>query len=51
MALLQQYVAGWSVTLDMAAADANGDGSVNVRDVALLQQYVAGWSVTLGPID
>ena len=47
-ALLQQYVAGWDVTLDAASGDANGDGSVNARDAALLQQYVAGWDVTLG---
>ncbi len=47
-AMLQQYVAGWDVTLDEASADANGDGSVNARDAAMLQQYVAGWDVTLG---
>ena len=47
-ALLQQYVAGWDVSLTEASADANGDGSVNARDVALLQQYLAGWDVTLG---
>ncbi len=46
-ALLQQYVAGWDVTLE-ASADADGDGSVNARDVALLQQYIAGWDVKLG---
>ena len=47
-ALLQQYVAGWDVTLIEASADANGDGAVNARDAALLQQYVAGLDVTLG---
>ncbi len=47
-AMLQQYVAGWDVTLVGASADANGDGSVNARDVAMLQQYVAGWDVALG---
>ena len=47
-ALLQQYVAGVEVTLDMASGDANGDGAINARDAALLQQYVAGWEVTLG---
>lgn len=46
-ALLQQFVAGWDVTLTEASADANGDGSVNARDAALLQQYVAGWDVEL----
>ena len=47
-AMLQQYVAGWDVTLNEASADTNGDGSVNARDAAILQQYVAGWDVTLG---
>lgn len=47
VALLQQYINGWDVTLDEASADANGDGSVNNRDVALLQQYVNGWDVEL----
>ena len=47
-AVLQQFVAGWDVTLIEASADANGDGSVNARDAAILQQYVAGWDVTLG---
>ena len=47
-ALLQQFVAGWDVTLNEASADANGDGSVNARDAAILQQYVAGWDVELG---
>ncbi len=46
-ALLQQYVAGWDVTMDEESADANGDGAVNARDAALLQQYVAGWDVML----
>ena len=47
-AMLQQYVAGWDVTLNEASADTHGDGSVNARDAAILQQYVAGWDVTLG---
>ena len=48
VAMLQQYLAGWDVTLNGATADADGDGSVTVRDVAMLQQYLAGWDVTLG---
>ena len=32
---------------DIVYGDVNGDGQVNVRDVALLQQYVAGWDVTV----
>lgn len=49
-AVLQQFVAGWEVTLVEASADATGDGSVNARDAAMVQQYVAGWEVTLGPV-
>lgn len=49
VALLQQQINGWEVTLDAVAADANGDGSVNNLDVALLQKYINGWDVQLGP--
>ena len=48
VALLQQYINKWNVTLD-EAADANGDGEVNNVDVALLQQYVNKWDIVLGP--
>ena len=48
--LLQQYMAGWDVTLVVESADANGDGEVTTRDVTLLQQFMAGWEVTLGPV-
>ena len=47
VALLQQYLSGWSVTIIEAASDTNGDGTVNLKDVALLQQFLSGWSVTL----
>lgn len=45
LALLQQYVAGWDVTLDPVTADITGDGDVNAQDVAILQQYLAGWNL------
>ena len=32
---------------EIVYGDANGDGEVNLRDVAVLQQYTAGWDVTL----
>ena len=41
--LLLQYLAGWDVTVDMDAADINGDGQVNGKDNILLLQYLAGW--------
>ena len=47
LALLQQYINGWGVTVDIAVADVNKDGDVNNRDLALLQQYINGWDVTL----
>ena len=49
VALLQQYIAGWDVTLDENSADANGDGEISTLDIALLQQFIAGWDVELGP--
>ena len=48
--LLQQFVAGWNVSLNETSGDANGDGEVDAADAILLQQYVAGWDVTLGPV-
>ncbi len=33
--------------VEIAYGDANGDGTINIRDVALLQQYITGWEVTL----
>ena len=47
VALLQQYINLWDVTIDVEAADVNDDGSVNNRDMALLQQYINGWDVEL----
>ena len=49
MALMQQYINKWDVTIDLAAADVNNDGAVNNRDLALLQQYINKWDVVLGP--
>ena len=48
IALLQQYFAGWSVTIYIKGADVNGDGRIASDDLALLQQYIAGWNVVLG---
>lgn len=47
--ILRQYLAGWDVELDTAAADVNGDGKTNTLDLIILRQYLAGWDVTLGP--
>ncbi len=48
LALLQRYLNGWDIDLNLFAADTNGDGKVNVRDLSLLQRYLNGWDVTLG---
>jgi len=47
--LLRRYVAGWPITINLAAADVNGDGVVDTADITLLRRYVAGWDITLGP--
>lgn len=47
LGLLQQYLNGWKVEIDLDAADVNDDGKVNVRDLGLLQQYLNGWKVEL----
>lgn len=48
LALLQQHLNGWDVTVNTAACDTTGDGKVNLQDLALLQRYLNGWNVELG---
>ena len=36
-----------AVEIIEAAADLDGDGQANNRDLGLLQQYLNGWDVTL----
>ena len=48
ISLLQQYLAGWSVSINYRAADVNIDRSVNTSDLSRLQQKLAGWQVALG---
>ena len=40
---LAQYVAGWDVSVNEYAADANGDKVTDLADVNRLAQYLAGW--------
>ncbi|MBR2320399.1 MAG: carbohydrate binding domain-containing protein [Clostridia bacterium] len=47
--LLSQYLSGYDVTLDEAAADTDGDGEVTMFDSSLLSQYLSGYDVTMGP--
>lgn len=48
LGLLMQYLNGWDVDIDIAAADVNGDDGVNNKDYGLLMQYLNGWDVVLG---
>lgn len=48
LAMLQQYVNKWGISINVAAADVNVDGAVNNKDLALLQQYINKWDVQLG---
>ena len=43
LALLQRYINGWGVTVDLEAADLYRDGKINNRDLALLQRLLNGW--------
>lgn len=44
VALVQRtIVGGWGVTVDVSAADMNGDWVLDARDVVLLTRRVAGW--------
>ncbi|MBR3778313.1 MAG: hypothetical protein IKL13_01135 [Clostridia bacterium] len=48
LGLLQQYLAGFEVSVNQRAADVNADSRVNNKDLGLLQQYLAGFEVELG---
>ena len=43
--MIQQYIAGWSVSINKENADVDGDGEITVDDAILIQQKIAGWSV------
>ncbi|WP_051588792.1 leucine-rich repeat protein [Ruminococcus sp. NK3A76] len=45
--LMQQYLAGWKVGINLSNADVNGDGKTDLKDGLLLKQYLAGWKVNL----
>ena len=46
-ALILQFIAGWDVEINLAAADVDDDKTVTIRDAALILQYIAGWDVEL----
>ena len=49
LALLQQYVNEWDVTLS-GDGDVNEDDHINNRDLVTLQRYINGWDVGLPTI-
>lgn len=46
-ALILQYAAGETSSINTSNAEVTGDGAVNAQDALLILQYVAGWDVTL----
>ena len=47
LGLLQRYINGWTVSIDLNAAEVSGDGAINNKDLGLLQRYINGWNVEL----
>ncbi len=46
--VLNRYLAGWNVTIEVSAADVDDDGEVTDWDAIILDRYLAGWNVTIG---
>ena len=46
--LLLQKVAGWDVSVDVSAGDAEADGKISLADVIAVIRWAAGWDVILG---
>lgn len=47
LGLLQRYINGWTVSVDLDAAEVSGDSAINNKDLGLLQRYINGWNVEL----
>ena len=45
--LMAQYIAGWSVDINLESADVNTDGVVDDIDVQILAKYLAEWNIKL----
>ncbi|MBQ7828462.1 MAG: dockerin type I repeat-containing protein, partial [Clostridia bacterium] len=43
-----KQIAGWTVTVDTAAADVDNTGKINLSDVSTVLKFIAGWDVKLG---
>lgn len=47
MGMLQQYLNGYDVAIDLSAVDVDQNGKINNRDLGILQQYLNGYDVEL----
>ena len=47
LTLLRKYLAGYTITGSLNAADLNGDGKVDTIDLTLLRKYLAGYDIGL----
>lgn len=45
--VLNRYLAGWDVEINLKAVDVDGDGEVSDWDAIVLERYLAGWDVEL----
>ena len=45
--LLNRYLAGWDVEVNLLAADVDGDGEISDWDAIMLERYLAGWDIEL----
>ena len=44
--MMLQYLANWTVDIDLPPADVNCDNSVNGQDATMMIQKLAGWDIT-----
>ncbi len=45
--VLNRYLAGWEVEIDLAKSDTDGDGELTDWDAIVLERYLAGWDIEL----
>lgn len=45
--VLNRYLAGWNVEIELASADIDSDGEVSDWDAIVLERYLAGWNIKL----
>ena len=45
LVLIQRYLNGWPIDIDLTACDLTGDGKVNMKDYVALQRQLNGWTV------